>query len=63
MFRSYPIKKGDVITYRGEKIQIIAIGKDILGKKIPSNEKVHLKFSQIQEIVVKNGISRSDTPE
>ena len=48
LFRYYGIKKGEVIEIRGDSIKIISIGKDILGKNIETNKKVHIKFEQLK---------------
>lgn len=48
LFRSYNIKKGDTIQIKGNSVKIIAMGKDILGKDIKTNKKVHIRFNQLK---------------
>jgi NMD protein affecting ribosome stability and mRNA decay len=48
LFKYYDIKKGDEIKLRGETYQIISIGTDIFAKNIETNEKKHIKFSQLE---------------
>lgn len=48
LFRYYNIKKGDIIQVKGDSIKVIAIGKDILGKDILTNKKVHIKFDKLK---------------
>jgi NMD protein affecting ribosome stability and mRNA decay len=48
LFRYHDIKKDDVIEIRGKQIRIIAIGKEILGKEVDTNRKIHIKFDQLR---------------
>jgi NMD protein affecting ribosome stability and mRNA decay len=48
LFRYHNVIKGQILTLRGKQIQIIAIGREILGKDMETNRKVHIKFSQLK---------------
>lgn len=48
LFRLPNFKKGDIITYRGDKIKIIAMHKKILAKDVKTGKKLHLKFKDIE---------------
>jgi NMD protein affecting ribosome stability and mRNA decay len=47
LFRYCGVKKGDILNIKGDKIQVIAIGKEILGKNLETNQKVHVKFDKV----------------
>ena len=48
LFRHYDIKKGDIIKVRGDPIEVLSIGKDIFGRNIETNKKVHIRFEQLE---------------
>jgi NMD protein affecting ribosome stability and mRNA decay len=48
LFRYIPVKKGDIVTIRGEEIEILALGSKILGKSKETNRKVRLEFSDLR---------------
>lgn len=47
LFRLPNFRKGDIITYRGEKIMILAIGKKIFAKNINTGRKLSIKYSSL----------------
>lgn len=47
-FRVFKYKRGDTIEFRGDKLRVISIGKDVLCKNIETGEKIHLDFDQIK---------------
>ncbi len=47
-FKVFKYNKGDIIDFRGDKLQIISVGKDIFCKNIKSGEKIHLNFDKIK---------------
>ena len=47
LFRTPHFKKGDVIDYRGEKIEIITMQKKILAKDIKTGKKLNLNFKDL----------------
>jgi len=47
LFKYLNIKKGDKIIYRGDQVEIVSIGKDVLGKIAKTHQKIHIKFSDI----------------
>ena len=49
LFRYYDIKKGDKVIIRGQTIQIIAIGKELLAKDMETQRKVHIKFADLKD--------------
>ncbi len=46
-FRAIDHKKDDVIDFKGDKLKIIGIGKDVLCRNVETGEKIHLDFSKI----------------
>ena len=47
MFRFVDIKKGDIITKRGDKLEIISIANDVLVKNLETNKKIHISFEEL----------------
>ena len=47
LFRPSKYKKGDIITHRGDKIQVISAVKEIFGKDLKTGKKVHIKFDKL----------------
>jgi nonsense-mediated mRNA decay protein 3 len=47
LFRLPNFKKGDVITYRGDKIKIITMHKNILAKDMKTGKKRRLSFKDL----------------
>ncbi|MBS3136152.1 hypothetical protein J4401_04295 [Candidatus Woesearchaeota archaeon] len=48
LFRHVPLKKGDVISYKGDEIEVIYAGKEILGRNVRTSEKIHIKFDKLR---------------
>ena len=46
-FRHYDFKKGDNMKYKGDDVEVISIGKDILARDISTKKKVHIKWSEL----------------
>jgi NMD protein affecting ribosome stability and mRNA decay len=44
LFRMHDYKKGDIMEFKGEKVQIIYVGKKILAKEIKTGKKLNLSF-------------------
>lgn len=47
-FSVFQYKKGDKIDFRGDKLKIVSIGKDVFCKNIKTGEKVHLDFDKVK---------------
>ena len=47
LFRLPPFKKGDVISYKGEKIQIMQMHKKVLAKDVKTGRKLNLSFKDL----------------
>ena len=47
LFRMSELKKEDIITYKGDKIKIIWIGKKILAKNLETGRKLTLSFKDL----------------
>jgi len=47
LFRMPSFRKGSIITYRGDRIQVISVNKRIYGKSLSTGKKVHIMFSQL----------------
>ena len=47
LFKLTLLKKGDTITYRGDELVVMAIGKDILAKNQVTKRKIHIKFKDL----------------
>lgn len=47
LFRQHNIKKGDIVLYKGEKVQIVGIGKKILAKNTKTGKKLTLNFGDL----------------
>lgn len=47
LFRQHNIKKGDIVIYKGEKVQIVGIGKKILAKNTKTGKKLTLNFGDL----------------
>ena len=47
LFRQHNIKKGDIIPYKGEEVQIIGVGKKILAKNTKTGKKLTLNFKDL----------------
>jgi NMD protein affecting ribosome stability and mRNA decay len=47
LFRHYPIKKGEIIRFRGEDIEVLVVGDEVFGKNVKTKEKVHIKYDQL----------------
>ena len=47
LFRMSEFRKGDIISYKGEKVKIIGIGKKVLAKEVKTGKKLVLKFEEI----------------
>src|SRR3989344_5560530 len=48
LFRHYPIRKGEKITHKGDEIEVIAIGREILAKDVHTHKKIRIKFSELR---------------
>ncbi|MBD3163641.1 hypothetical protein GF323_00405 [Candidatus Woesearchaeota archaeon] len=48
LFRNYNLKKGQIIKHRGDSIKIISLGRDILGRSMKNNKKVHIRFGELR---------------
>ncbi|MDO8740836.1 MAG: NMD3-related protein [Candidatus Woesearchaeota archaeon] len=46
-FTPAAIKKGDIITYKGEKVEIMGTGKKISAKNIKTGKKMMLDFGKL----------------
>lgn len=47
LFRIPAFKKGDIITYKGDKIKIIAVHKKVLAKDIKTGKKLNISFKDL----------------
>ena len=47
LFRMSNIKKEDIITYKGDKIKIVGMGKKILAKDLETGRKLTLSFGDL----------------
>ena len=47
LFRMPKYKKGDIIDYKGDEIQITGIGKKILAKDVKTGKKLNLNFKDL----------------
>ena len=50
LFREANFSKGDIITVKGERYQIIGISKDVLAKDLLTNKKKHFSFEQLRQL-------------
>lgn len=48
LFRVCDVKKGDIITVRGEGIRVISLGKKLFGKVVNTNKKVCVDYSELK---------------
>ena len=46
-FTPAAIKKGDIITYKGDKVEILGTGKKISAKNIKTGKKMMLDFGKV----------------
>ena len=47
LFRLSPFKKGDIIAYKGDKMQILQMHKRVLAKDIKTGRKLNLSFRDL----------------
>jgi NMD protein affecting ribosome stability and mRNA decay len=47
LFRMASFKKGDVIEYKGDKIKIVAMNKQVLAKDFATGKKLNLRFKDL----------------
>lgn len=47
LFRGISFRKGDVVEYKGEKYNIIFVGKDILMQEVETGKKIHVRYKEI----------------
>ena len=47
LFRQPNFKKGDIITLKGEDIEIISFGRKVFGRYMKNGKKVLLRYNQI----------------
>ncbi|MFH0868094.1 MAG: NMD3-related protein [Candidatus Woesearchaeota archaeon] len=47
LFRIPKFKKGDIITYKGDKIKIIAVHKKVFAKDIKTGKKLNISFKDL----------------
>lgn len=47
-FRVSKYRKGETIDFKGDKLKVVSVGKDVLCKNIKDGEKVHLSFDKIK---------------
>lgn len=48
LFRQHHCKKGDIITVRGKKYEVINCGKKIFCRDIKTNQKVQLNYNMLK---------------
>jgi NMD protein affecting ribosome stability and mRNA decay len=48
LFRYCGLKKGDVITYKGEPVTVISLGKKVFAKNNETNQKLHIKYEDLK---------------
>jgi NMD protein affecting ribosome stability and mRNA decay len=48
LFKHYDVKKGDILTIRGDEIEVLGVGKYIMGRYVSNHQKVRLKFDQLR---------------
>ena len=46
MFRPPKFKKGDIVNYRGSKLEVVMLKKQVLGKDIESGKKVWFNYEE-----------------
>jgi len=49
LFRMPSFVKGDTITFKGEKILVIALGKRVVARNVASGKKYSIKYSEVRE--------------
>ncbi|MEK6845792.1 MAG: NMD3-related protein, partial [Nanoarchaeota archaeon] len=47
LFRSFGLKKGDKVSYKGENYEIKLLGKDLLLQDPSSGKKIHVKYGEM----------------
>lgn len=47
LFRMPSFRKGDIITYRGDRIQIMGMSKKVLAKDLKTGKKLTLRYKDI----------------
>ena len=47
LFRMPDFKKGDIVTYKGDKIEIISMHKKIFAKDVKTGKKLNLSFKDL----------------
>lgn len=50
LFRSLPFKKGDIVTYQGDKIEILGIGKKVRVRYVENNKKVEIAPEKLEHV-------------
>jgi NMD protein affecting ribosome stability and mRNA decay len=48
LFRMHDFKKGDIMEFKGDKIQILYVGKKIHAKDIKTGKKLNLSFKMMK---------------
>lgn len=48
LFRMPNFKKNDILTYKGERIKILGVGKKILAKNMNTGKKLNLSFKDLE---------------
>jgi len=50
LFRPLPFKKGDTVTYQGDKIEILGIGKKVRVRYVESNKKAEIAPEKLEHV-------------
>lgn len=50
LFRPLPFKKGDIVTYQGDKIEILGIGKKVRVRYVETNKKAEIAPEKLEHV-------------
>ncbi len=50
LFRPLPFKKGDIVTYQGDKIEILGIGKKVRVRYVETNKKAEIVAEKLEHV-------------
>lgn len=47
LYRCWDIRRGSIVEYRGDKVEIMAIGNKIQGRRIEDGKRVYINFKEL----------------